>query len=239
MARIDGRASNQLRPVRMTVDYLRHAEGSVLVEFGDTRVLCVASIENRVPAFLEGRGQGWLTAEYSMLPRSGKSRSPREAATGRVGGRTHEIQRLIGRSLRACLDLQALGERTIILDCDVIQADGGTRTASITGSWVALHRASAALRQREVLSSDPLRRQVAAISVGLVDGVPLLDLNYAEDSRAEVDANIVMTDAGEFIEVQGTSEGKPFSRAELDQLLQLAEGGIRELMALQLEYVVR
>jgi ribonuclease PH len=239
MARIDGRATNQLRPVRMTVDYLRHAEGSVLIEFGDTRVLCVASIENRVPAFLEGRGQGWLTAEYSMLPRSGKSRSPREAATGKVGGRTHEIQRLIGRSLRACLDLQALGERTIILDCDVIQADGGTRTASITGSWVALHRASAALRQQGVLTSDPLQRQVAAVSVGLVDGVSLLDLNYMEDSNAEVDANIVMTDAGEFIEVQGTSEGRPFSRNQLDDLLQLAEGGIHDLMAIQLEYVVR
>ena len=223
----------------MTIDYLRHAEGSALVEFGDTRVLCVASIEDRVPAFLEGRGQGWLTAEYSMLPRSGKSRSTREAVSGRVGGRTHEIQRLIGRSLRACLDLKTLGERTIILDCDVIQADGGTRTAAITGSWVALQRACQTLRQRGLLTSDPLQRQVAAISVGLVDGTPLLDLNYAEDSRAEVDANIVMTDAGEFIEVQGTSEGKPFSRSELDQLLQLAEAGIRELMAIQLEHVVR
>jgi ribonuclease PH len=239
MARIDGRAANQLRPVRMTVDYLRHAEGSVLVEFGDTRVLCVASIENRVPAFLEGRGQGWLTAEYSMLPRSGKSRSPREAATGKVGGRTHEIQRLIGRSLRACLDLHALGEHTIILDCDVIQADGGTRTASITGSWVALHLATATLQQRGILAIDPVQRQVAAVSVGLVDGVALLDLNYAEDSNAEVDANIVMTDAGEFIEVQGTSEGRPFSRDQLDELLQLAEGGIHELMAIQLEHVVR
>jgi ribonuclease PH len=239
MPRIDGRSTDQLRPVRMTIDYLRHAEGSALVEFGDTRVLCVASIEDRIPAFLEGRGQGWLTAEYSMLPRSGKSRSTREAVSGRVGGRTHEIQRLIGRSLRACLDLKALGERTIILDCDVIQADGGTRTAAITGSWVALKRACQALRQRGLLTADPLQRQVAAISVGLVDGVPLLDLNYAEDSRAEVDANIVMTDAGEFIEVQGISEGKPFSRAELEQLLQLAEKGIHELMAVQLEYVVR
>jgi ribonuclease PH len=239
MPRIDGRSEDQLRPVRMTVDYLRHAEGSALVEFGDTRVLCVASVEDRVPAFLEGRGQGWLTAEYSMLPRSGKSRSTREAVSGRVGGRTHEIQRLIGRSLRACLDLKALGERTIIIDCDVIQADGGTRTAAITGSWVALQRACQALRQRGLLTSDPLERQVAAISVGLVDGVPLLDLNYAEDSRAEVDANIVMTDAGEFIEVQGTSEAKPFSRAELDHLLRLAEGGIHDLMAVQLEYVVR
>jgi ribonuclease PH len=239
MPRIDGRAANQLRPVRMTIDYLRYAEGSVLVEFGDTRVLCVASIEDRVPAFLEGRGQGWLTAEYAMLPRAGKSRSARESALGKVGGRTHEIQRLIGRSLRACLNMPALGDRTIIIDCDVIQADGGTRTASITGAWVALRRACKVLRERGVLATDPVQRQVAAISVGIVDSVPLLDLNYAEDSHAEVDANIVMTDAGEFVEVQSTSEGRPFSRAHLDQLLELAEGGIQELMALQLEEAAR
>jgi ribonuclease PH len=239
MTRIDKRADNELRPVRMTVDYLRHAEGSVLIEFGDTRVLCVASIEDRVPAFLEGRGQGWLTAEYAMLPRSGKSRSARESVTGKVGGRTHEIQRLIGRSLRACLDMRTIGERTIILDCDVIQADGGTRTAAITGAWVALKRACAVLRGRGVLAHDPVQRQVAAISVGIVDGAALLDLNYAEDSHAEVDANVVMTDAGEFIEVQGTAEGKPFSRARLDQLLALAEGGIQELMALQREHVAK
>ena len=239
MPRIDGRAANQLRPVRMTIDYLRYAEGSVLVEFGDTRVLCVASIEDRVPAFLEGRGQGWLTAEYAMLPRSGKSRSARESALGKVGGRTHEIQRLIGRSLRACLNMPALRERTIIIDCDVIQADGGTRTASITGAWVALRRACKVLLERGVLATDPVQRQVAAISVGIVDGVPLLDLNYAEDSHAEVDANIVMTDAGEFVEVQSTSEGRPFARAHLDQLLQLAEGGIQELMALQRDEVAK
>ena len=235
MPRIDGRTANQLRPVKMTADYLRYAEGSVLVEFGDTRVLCVASIEDRVPGFLEGRGQGWLTAEYSMLPRSGQSRSARESALGKISGRTHEIQRLIGRSLRSCLNLPDLGERTIILDCDVIQADGGTRTASITGAWVALARACAVLRSRGVLTLDPVRRQVAAVSVGLVEGSPLLDLNYAEDSHAEVDANIVMNDAGEFIEVQSTSEGKPFSRSQLDQILQLAESGIEELMALQRE----
>jgi ribonuclease PH len=200
----------------MTIDYLRYAEGSVLVEFGDTRVLCVASIEDRVPGFLEGRGQGWLTAEYAMLPRSGKTRSARESALGKLGGRTQEIQRLIGRSLRACLSMSDLGERTIILDCDVIQADGGTRTAAITGAWVALKRACRVLRERGVLASDPVQRQVAAISAGLVDGVPLLDLNYAEDSHAEVDANIVMTDAGDFVEVQSTSEGRPFSRAHLE-----------------------
>jgi ribonuclease PH len=239
MSRIDGRSADQLRPIRMTVDYLRYAEGSVLVEFGDTRVLCVASIEDRVPPFLEGRGQGWLTAEYSMLPRSGRSRSARESASGKISGRTHEIQRLIGRSLRSCLNLTDLGEHTIILDCDVIQADGGTRTAAITGSWVALHRACAVFRDRGILSTDPVRRQVAAVSVGLVEGSALLDLNYAEDSHAEVDANIVMNDVGEFIEVQSTSEGKPFSRAQLDQVLLLAESGIGELMARQREGVAR
>jgi ribonuclease PH len=235
MPRSDGRANDELRPVRMTVDYLRHAEGSVLIEFGDTRVLCVASIEDRVPGFLEGRGQGWLTAEYAMLPRAGKTRSNRESVSGKVGGRTHEIQRLIGRSLRACTDLRALGERTIVLDCDVLQADGGTRTAAITGAWVALKRASATLRQRGVLTVDPVRMGLAAVSVGVVDGEALLDLNYGEDSHAEVDANVVMTDQGEFVEVQGTAEGKPFSRARLDELLALAEKGIRELHRLQRE----
>jgi len=235
MPRSDGRANDELRPVRMTVDYLRHAEGSVLIEFGDTRVLCVASIEDRVPGFLEGRGQGWLTAEYAMLPRAGKTRSNRESVSGKIGGRTHEIQRLIGRSLRACTDLRALGERTIVLDCDVLQADGGTRTAAITGAWVALKRASATLRQRGVLTVDPVRMGLAAVSVGVVDGEALLDLNYGEDSHAEVDANVVMTDQGEFVEVQGTAEGKPFSRARLDELLALAEKGIRELHRLQRE----
>lgn len=236
MARNDGRANDQLRPVRLTVDYLRHAEGSVLIEFGDTRVLCVATIEERVPPFLVGRGQGWLTAEYAMLPRSGASRSARESVAGKVGGRTHEIQRLIGRSLRAAIDLQALGERTIVLDCDVLQADGGTRTASITGAWVALRRACLRLRERGTLKVDPVRLGVAAVSVGVVNGEALLDLNYAEDSKAEVDANVVMTDQGEFIEVQGTAEGKPFARARLDELLALAEGGITELLAMQRQY---
>ncbi|GAC1450296.1 MAG: ribonuclease PH [Ktedonobacterales bacterium] len=219
--------------MRLTVDYLRHAEGSVVIEMGDTRVLCVASIQEGVPPFLEGRGQGWLTAEYAMLPRAGATRSPREAATGKIGGRTHEIQRLIGRSLRAVVDLRALGERTVVLDCDVLQADGGTRTAAITGAWLALRRACTTLRERNVLRADPLRTGLAAVSVGIVGGVPVLDLNYAEDSHAEVDANVVMTDAGDFVEVQATAEGAPFSRSQLDALLALAEKGIRELQGLQ------
>ncbi len=237
MPRADGRAPDQLRPVRMTVDYLRHAEGSVLIECGETRVLCAATIEERVPPFLEGRGQGWITAEYAMLPRAGATRSQRESVAGKVGGRTHEIQRLIGRSLRAAVDLRALGERTLILDCDVLQADGGTRTASITGAWVALKRACERLRARGVLRADPVRAQVAAVSVGIVAGVALLDLNYEEDSHAEVDANIVMTDQGEYIEAQGTAEGKTFSRARLDELLALADKGIAELLELQRAHI--
>lgn len=237
MPRGDGRAPDQLRPVRVQVDYLRHAEGSVLIEFGDTRVLCVVTIEERVPPFLVGRGQGWVTAEYAMLPRAGSSRSTRESVAGKIGGRTHEIQRLIGRSLRACLDLRALGERTVLLDCDVIQSDGGTRTAAITGAWIALARACAGLRTRGVVAANPLQCAVAAISVGIVDGVALLDLNYAEDSHAEVDANVVMTDAHEFVEVQGTAEGKPYTRAQLDTLLGLAEGGITQLLALQQQHI--
>ena len=233
MPRVDGRAADELRPVRLTVDYLRHAEGSVLIECGDTRVLCAATVEDRVPGFLEGRGQGWVTAEYAMLPRSGATRSNRESVTGRIGGRTHEIQRLIGRSLRACMDLRALGERTIVLDCDVIQADGGTRTAAITGAWVALKRACDGLRAKRLVARDPVVAGVAAVSVGIVDSSLLLDLNYPEDSHAEVDANIVMTNAGQFIEVQGTAEGKPFSRATLNELLDLAEKGIRELHTIQ------
>ncbi len=233
MPRVDERAPDQLRPVRMTVDYLRHAEGSVLIECGETRVLCAATVEERVPPFLEGRGQGWITAEYAMLPRAGTTRSQRESVAGKIGGRTHEIQRLIGRSLRAAVDLRALGERTLILDCDVLQADGGTRTAAITGAWVALKRASERLRARGVLRLDPVRAQVAAVSVGIVDGQALLDLNYQEDSRAEVDANVVMTDKGEYIEVQGTAEGKTFSRARLDELLALADKGIAELLDIQ------
>lgn len=233
MPRPDGRAADALRPVQITVDYLRHAEGSVLIEFGDTRVLCAATIEERVPPFLVGRGQGWVTAEYAMLPRAGTTRSNRESAAGKIGGRTHEIQRLIGRSLRAALDLKALGERTVILDCDVLQADGGTRTAAITGAWVALKRACARQHARGVLRTDPVRLGIAAVSVGIVDGQPVLDLNYTEDSHAEVDANVVMTEAGEYIEVQSTAEGKPFSRARLDDLLALAGGGITDLLALQ------
>jgi len=222
-----------MRPIRITTDYIRHAEGSALIEFGDTRVLCVASIEDGVPPFLEGRGQGWVTAEYAMLPRAGNTRSKRESVAGKIGGRTHEIQRLIGRSLRAALDLRALGERTVTLDCDVIQADGGTRTASITGAWIALARACKTLRERGELRANPVKLGVAAISVGVVNGQPMLDLNYAEDSHADVDSNVVMTDGGEFIEVQGTAEGKPFSRQRLDELLALAEKGIRELHILQ------
>ncbi|MGH2484666.1 MAG: ribonuclease PH [Ktedonobacterales bacterium] len=239
MARVDGRASDELRPVRMTVDYLKHADGSVLIEFGDTRVLCAVTIEEGVPPFLAGRGQGWLTAEYAMLPQAGKGRSKRESVAGKVGGRTHEIQRLIGRSLRACVDLRALGERTLLIDCDVLQADGGTRTASITGSWVALSRAVAALRSRGTLAVDPVTAGLAAISVGVVAGAPALDLNYIEDSRAEVDANVVMTHQGEFVEIQGTAEGKPFSRARLDEMLALAEKGIRELQVMQREALAR
>jgi ribonuclease PH len=236
-ARADGRAPDQLRPVKITMDYLRHAEGSVLIEMGDTRVLCVASIEEKVPAFLVGRGQGWLTAEYAMLPRSGAQRSPREAVTGKVGGRTHEIQRLIGRSLRAAVDLRALGERTILLDCDVLQADGGTRTAAITGAWLALRRACTRLRETGKLRADPIRAGLAAISAGIVAGTPLLDLDYREDSHADVDCNIVMTDAGAFVEVQATAEGATYTRAQLDTLLALAGKGIGELIALQRAHV--
>jgi ribonuclease PH len=202
-------------------------------------VLCAVTIEEGVPPFLAGRGQGWLTAEYAMLPQAGKGRSKRESVAGKVGGRTHEIQRLIGRSLRACVDLRALGERTLLIDCDVLQADGGTRTASITGSWVALSRAVAALRSRGTLAVDPVTAGLAAISVGVVAGAPALDLNYIEDSRAEVDANVVMTHQGEFVEIQGTAEGKPFSRARLEEMLALAEKGIRELHVMQREAVAR
>lgn len=236
MARPDGRANDQLRPITLTVDYLKHAEGSVLIEFGDTRVLCVATIEERIPPFLLGRGQGWLTAEYAMLPRSGASRSQRESVAGKIGGRTHEIQRLIGRSLRAAVDLRAIGERTIVLDCDVIQADGGTRTAAITGAWVALKRACQRLHLAGTLPVDPVRLGVAAVSVGVVNGAAVLDLNYAEDSHAEVDANVVMTSAGEYIEVQGTAEAKPYTRARLDELLTLADGGIKHLLDIQREH---
>ena len=233
--RPSGRAPDELRPVRFTRGFTAHAEGSVLVEFGDTRVLCTASVENGVPAFLRNSGQGWVTAEYGMLPRATHTRSAREAARGRQTGRTQEIQRLIGRSLRACIDLRALGERTVTIDCDVLQADGGTRTAAITGAYVALADAVDAMIRRRQLDSSPLHGQVAAVSVGIVGGLPVLDLDYAEDSEAETDMNVVMNSGGGFIEVQGTAEGHAFRREELDGLLDLAAAGIARLCALQLE----
>jgi ribonuclease PH len=228
-----GRAADALRPVTIERGYTRHAEGSVLVSFGDTRVLCTASVEDKVPPHQRGSGQGWVTAEYGMLPRSTHTRSDREAAKGKQSGRTQEIQRLIGRSLRAVVDLRALGERTISLDCDVLQADGGTRTAAITGAWVAVHDAVAWLLAQGRISRSPLRDAVAAVSVGIVEGTPLLDLEYVEDSACDTDMNIVMTGAGGFVEVQGTAEGLPFSRTEMDALLTLAQRGIRDLVALQ------
>ena len=236
MMRIDGRNRSQLRPVRLTVDYLDYAEGSVLIEAGKTRVLCAASVEEKVPPFLEGKGRGWVTAEYNMLPRATHTRSGRER-DGRVSGRTQEIQRLIGRSLRAVVDMQALGPRTVTLDCDVLQADGGTRTASITGAYIALHRACSLLLQRGLITAHPIFTAVAATSVGVVQGDVLLDLCYAEDSQAEVDFNVVMTAAHEFIEVQGTGEGGPFSRSTMDGLIALAEQGITELLAIQQQYI--
>jgi len=231
--RSGGRAPDQLRPVAFTGRFAKHAEGSVLVEFGDTQVLCTASVEETVPAFLRGKGQGWVTAEYGMLPRSTHTRSAREAARGKQSGRTQEIQRLIGRSLRAIVDLKALGERTVMIDCDVLQADGGTRTASIAGGYVALAQACRGLLRKRSIPADPLHGQVAAISVGIVGGVPVLDLDYQEDSHAEVDMNVVMNDGGAFIELQGTAEGHAFRRHELDAMLALAADGIEQLFALQ------
>ncbi len=231
--RPSGRQPDELREVRITRQFTRHAEGSVLVEFGDTRVLCTASVEENVPPFLRGKGQGWVTAEYGMLPRSTHTRMAREAAKGKQSGRTQEIQRLIGRSLRAITDLAALGERQITLDCDVLQADGGTRTAAITGACIALHDAIDHLLAAGKLAQNPLRDFVAAISVGIVAGVPVLDLDYPEDSSCDTDMNVVMTGSGGIVEVQGTAEGPPFSRAELDALLALAEDGIARLIAAQ------
>ena len=227
------RAHDALRPVRLTRHYTRHAEGSVLVEFGETKVLCTASVEDKVPPHKRGSGQGWVTAEYGMLPRATNTRSDREAARGKQSGRTQEIQRLIGRSLRCVFDLKKLGERTIALDCDVIQADGGTRTAAITGAFVAAHDAVATLLAQGLIADTPIRDHVAAISVGLLDGVALLDLEYVEDSACDTDMNVVMTGSGGFVEVQGTAEGTPFSRAEMDTLIALADKGIRDLVALQ------
>ena len=233
MNRTDGRAAGKLRPTRLTPGYLSHAEGSVLIEAGRTRVICTASVEDRVPPFLRNSGKGWVTAEYGMLPRATSTRTQRESTAGKVGGRTQEIQRLIGRSLRSVTRLAELGERTIWIDCDVLQADGGTRTASITGGFVALVLALERLRDSGLIKGIPVQDYVAATSVGVVDGIPLLDLAYDEDSRAEVDMNIVKTGDGRFIEVQGTAEGPPFERRALDDLMELAEAGIRELVALQ------
>jgi ribonuclease PH len=227
------RAANALRPVKITRGYTIHAEGSVLIEFGDTKVLCTASVEEKVPPHKRGSGEGWVTAEYGMLPRATHTRSDREAAKGKQSGRTQEIQRLIGRSLRAVFDLKALGERTISLDCDVLQADGGTRTASITGAFVAAHDAVSRLLAEGKLAVSPIRDHVAAISVGIVNGQPLLDLEYVEDAACDTDMNVVMTGAGHFVEVQGTAEGAAFSRREMDALLALAEQGVAELVVLQ------
>ena len=233
MKRADGRAWDELRPIRIIPGYQSFAEGSALIELGKTRVLCSVSVEERVPGFLRGGGSGWITAEYAMLPRSTVSRTPRDSSLGRVAGRSQEIQRLIGRSLRAVTDLTALGERTLIIDCDVLQADGGTRTAAITGSYVALHQAMQTLANMGVISSIPLKSAVAATSVGIVHSYQLLDLCYDEDCKAEVDFNVVMTSQGEFVEVQGTAEAKPFSKENIDSLLSLAEKGINQLFQIQ------
>jgi ribonuclease PH len=231
--RTDGRAHDALRPVRITRGFTKHAEGSVLVEFGQTRVLCTASVEERVPPHKRGSGEGWVTAEYGMLPRSTHTRSDREAARGKQSGRTQEIQRLIGRSMRCVFDLKQLGERTITLDCDVLQADGGTRTAAITGAFVAAHDAVGWLLLQRRIEASPIRQFVAAVSVGLVQGVPLLDLEYVEDSACDTDMNVVMTASGGFVELQGTAEGEAFSAAQMDTLVALARKGIEELLALQ------
>ncbi len=237
--RPSGRRADELRHVRMTRHYTKHAEGSVLVEFGDTHVLCNASVESRVPPWLRGKGRGWVTAEYGMLPRATNTRSDREAARGRQQGRTQEIQRLIGRSLRAVTDLEALGERRVVVDCDVIQADGGTRTAAITGAYVALMDAASGLVEAGALRATPIHGHVASVSVGVYRGQPVLDLDYAEDVEAETDMNVVMNDAGGFIEIQGTAEGHAFRRDELDSMLSLAEQGIRQLVIKQQEVLAQ
>jgi ribonuclease PH len=239
MTRSDGRAPGELRPVSIEPGYLQFPTGSVLISLGNTRVICAATIEDRVPPWMRGRGSGWITAEYSMLPSATPERSQREAVKGRLGGRTHEIQRLIGRALRAVVDLNRLGERTVMVDCDVIGADGGTRTASITGAWVALALAMRKHFDPEKKQKWPLVGQIAAVSVGIVAGTQVLDLPYTEDSAAEVDMNVAMTDAGGFVELQGTAEREPFTRAQLDGLLGLAEGGIRELFGHQLDALRR
>jgi len=239
MSREDGRQADELRPVTITRNWLDHAQGSCLIEFGKTKVLCAASAQEGVPRWRKGSGLGWVTAEYAMLPQATHDRSPRESVKGKVGGRTHEISRLVGRSLRAAIDYTALGENTIAIDCDVLQADGGTRTAAITGAYVALADAVAHLREAGALAGEPLTDSVAAISVGIIDGTPLLDLPYVEDVRAETDMNVVMTGGGKFIEVQGTAEGAPFDKAELDALLELAAKGCADLTRLQNEALGR
>ncbi len=231
--RPSGREPDQMRPVIFTPNYTKHAEGSVLAEFGDTRVLCTASVESRVPPWMRGAGHGWVTGEYGMLPRSTHSRSGREAARGKQGGRTMEIQRLIGRSLRAATDLDALGERTVTLDCDVLQADGGTRTAAISGAYIALLIAMQKLCKERKLKTNPVHGQIAAVSVGIYRGVPVLDLDYEEDSQAETDMNVVMNEAGRFVEVQGTAEGHAFTREEFDTLLEMASAGVSEIIVAQ------
>ena len=231
--RHDGRTASQMRPVKITVGFIGQAEGSVLIEVGRTRVICTATVEESVPVFLKGQGKGWITSEYSMIPRATSTRTVRESTTGKKSGRTQEIQRLIGRSLRTAIDLNKLGERTLWLDCDVIEADGGTRTASITGAFVAMCLALQKIRQSGALTKNPIRNFVAAVSVGVIGGVPMLDLNYAEDSTADVDFNIVMTDADEFVEIQGTAERNAFGQDKLHQLLDLGRNGIRELIAVQ------
>ena len=233
ITRHESRAADALRPIRITRNYTRHAEGSVLVEFGDTRVLCTASVEERVPGFLKGKGKGWLTAEYGMLPRATHTRGDREAARGKQTGRTQEIQRLIGRSMRSVFDLDVLGERTVTLDCDVLQADGGTRTASITGAFVAAHDAVSSLLSRGVIANSPVRDFVAAVSAGLKDGIALLDLDYVEDSSCDTDMNVVMTGTGGIVEIQGTAEGEPFTREQLDALIAVAAKGIASLIDAQ------
>ncbi|MBL0141996.1 MAG: ribonuclease PH [Betaproteobacteria bacterium] len=233
MPRFQDRPADALRPVRITRHFTRHAEGSVLVEFGETRVLCTASVEEKVPGFLKGKGSGWVTAEYGMLPRATHTRGAREAAAGRQSGRTQEIQRLVGRALRSVVDLSALGERQVTIDCDVLQADGGTRCASITGAMVALADAVSWLKGKALVTREPIRDFVAAVSVGIVAGAPCLDLDYAEDSACDTDMNVVMTGAGGFVEVQGTAEGAPFSRDEMDRLLALASNGIAQIVAMQ------
>ena len=233
MIRLDGREDNELRQVKITRHFLKHAEGSVLIEMGDTKVICSATLEEKVPPFLKGRGTGWITAEYAMIPRSTQERVVRESSRGKLGGRTHEIQRLIGRSLRAVAALEKRGERTIWLDCDVIQADGGTRTAAITGAYIALVDACFFAKKNGLFNELPMKNYLAAVSIGRVDGKLLLDLSYAEDSKAEVDMNVVMTGSGEFVEIQGTAERDPFTRAELNKFLTLAKGGIEKLIQIE------